>query len=190
MEQKKVYKMKSNKIKLVIILITASVLLSGCISVDNNFKGVRNKVLSSIDTDFHREVEFGVGAAGLMFSSIVVSFTDAEHYIDDMIRKIDRVQVGVYKQEVPGDVQIDFHQLRKITDELKDSGYNFIVRSIDSDEMVAVMVKNDAEYRLNEMFVVTLNDDELVMAQIFGNLDELIEIVIREEGFKVEMANH
>lgn len=182
--------MKTHKIKLVVTMIFLATMLTGCFAVDGYFKSMRNKVLRSVDADFDREIEFGVGASGIMFGSMVVSFSDAEHYVDDMMRKIDRVQIGVYKKAGYGRLNMNFKELKRITEELKDNDYKFIVRSVNYDEMVAVMVKNDAGYRLNEMFIVALSDDELVMTQVFGDLDELIEIAIREEGFKIDVAHN
>ena len=106
-----------------------------------------------------------------------------------MLRKIDRVQIGVYENSDWRSYKPHFNSLREITSDLKDDGYECIVRTINSDEMTAVMVKTNSE-KLKEMFVVVVNENELVMTQIFGDLDELIEIVIREEGLNVELARN
>lgn len=176
-------------IKLLIITLAASFLLGGCIAVDGYFKNVRNKVFKSVEGDFHKEVEFSLGAAAITLSTVAVSLSDAPDFTDDMLRKIDRVQIGVYKNLDWRRYKPNFNSLRAITSDLKEDGYEFIVRTIDRDEMVAVMVKSD-DYRIKEMFVVAVNDEELVMTQIFGDLDELIEIAIREEGFNVEVAHN
>lgn len=174
-------------IKLLIITLAASILLSGCIAVDGYFKNVRNKVFSSVQGDFHKEVEFSLGAAAITLSSVAVSFSDAPEFTDDMLRKIDRVQIGVYKNLDWQSYKPNFNSLREITTDFKKEGYECIVRSIDRNEMVAVLVKPN-EHALKEMFVVAVNDEELVMTQVFGDLDELIEIAIRQEGFNIEVA--
>lgn len=174
-------------VKLIIITLAASFLLSGCIAVDGYFKNIRNKIFSSVEGDFHKEVEFSLGAAAITLSSVVVSFSDAPDFTDDMLRKIDRVQIGVYKNVDWRNYKPNFNSLKEITTELKEDDYECIVRSVEQNEMVAVMVKTEPD-RLKEMFVITLSDEELVITQIFGDLDELIEIVIREEGLNVEVA--
>lgn len=176
-------------IKLIIITLAASFLLSGCIAVDGYFKNVRNKVFSSVEGDFQREVEFSLGAAAITLSTVAVSLSDAPDFTDDMLRKIDRVQIGIYKNLDWNKYKPNFNSLRAITSDLKEDGYEFIVRSIDRDEMAAVMIKTN-DYRIKEMFVVAVNDEELIMTQVFGDLDELIEIVIREEGLNVELAHN
>ena len=177
------------KINLIIVTLAAAVLLSGCIAVDGYFKNVRNKVFSSVDGSFDKEVEFSFGAAMLTLSSVAVNFSDAPEFTDDMIRKIDRVQIGVYRNNDRRNFRPDFASIKNITDELKEDGYDFIVRSVNHDDLVLVTVKSD-EYKIREMFVVALSDEEMVMTQIFGDLDELMEIAIREQGFDVEVAHN
>lgn len=176
-------------IKYLIAIIAASILFSGCISVDGYFKNVRNKVFSSVNGDFQREVEFAVGPALLTMSSIAVSFSDAPEFTDDMLRKIERVQIGVYKNRDWKSYKPNFNSLRNISQDLINDGYEVIVRSSSQKEMVAVMVKEKHE-RLNEMFVIAVNEDKLVMTQIFGDLDELIEIAIRSEGLNFGYAKN
>ncbi len=176
-------------VKIIILLIAASFLLGGCIAVDGYFKGVRNKVFQSVDGSFDREIEFSLGAAAIALSGIAVSFSDAPEYTDDMIRKIDRVAIGVYKNRDWRNFKPDFASIKELTNELKDDGYEFIVRSVNRDKMVLVTVKTD-NYRIREMFVVAVDDEEMVMTQIFGDLDELMQIAIREQGFNVEVAHN
>lgn len=176
-------------IKYIIAILAASILFSGCISVDGYFKNVRNKVFSSVNGDFQREIEFAVGPAVLTFSNIAVSISDAPEFTDDMLRKIERVQVGVYKNLDWKSYKPNFNSLKNISSDLIEDGYEVIVRSSSNKEMVAVLVKSKSD-RLNEMFIIALNEDELVMTQIFGNLDELIEIAIRSKNMNFEYAKN
>lgn len=82
-----------------------------------------------------------------------------------------------------------FNSLREITAELKDDGYDCIIRSVDNTDMFAVMVKTNTD-RIKEMFVIAVNDEEMVMTQIFGDLDELLEIAIRSQGMNVNFAKN
>lgn len=79
--------------------------------------------------------------------------------------------------------------MKNISSDLIEDGYEVIVRSSSNKEMVAVLVKSKSD-RLNEMFIIALNEDELVMTQIFGNLDELIEIAIRSKNMNFEYAKN
>ncbi|MCZ7602498.1 MAG: DUF4252 domain-containing protein [Melioribacteraceae bacterium] len=175
--------------KLITITLAIAFLLSGCIAVDGYFKGVRNKVFSSVEGDFKKEVEFSIGPAAITLSSAVVSFSDAPEFTDDMLRKVDRIQLGVYKNYDWKNYKPSFNSLREITAELKDDGYDCIIRSVDNTDMFAVMVKTNTD-RIKEMFVIAVNDEEMVMTQIFGDLDELLEIAIRSQGMNVNFAKN
>ncbi len=176
-------------IKYIIAIIAASILFSGCISVDGYFKNVRNKVFSSVNGDFQREVEFAVGPALLTMSSIAVSFSDAPEFTDDMLRKIERVQIGVYKNRDWRSYKPNYNSLKNISSDLIEDGYEVIVRSSSNKEMVAILVKSKRN-RLNEMFVIAINEDEMVMTQIFGDLEELVEIAIRSKNMNFEYAKN
>ena len=182
--------MKTHRIKSAAVFILLTFTLTGCFAVDGNFINLRNKVLYSVNEDLDRDVEFAVGAAGIRMGSLVVSFSESEPYVDDMIRKLDRVQIGVYNRHHQGKLSINYGELKRITSELRDDDYEFIVRTYDQDGMTAVMVKKDSEYELNEMFIIAFSDDQLVLAQFFGDLDGLIEIALREQGFKFDMAKN
>jgi hypothetical protein len=157
--------------------------------VDGYFKNMRNKVFNSVQGDFQKEVEFSFGAAALTLSSVAVSISDAPDFTDDMVRKLDRIQIGVYKNTDWRNFHPDYNSLREMTADLRDEGYEFIVRSIQRDQMMAVMVKTNSD-RLREMFVIAVDEEQMVMTQIFGDLDELIEIVLRSEGLNVQVAHN
>ena len=48
-----------------------------------------------------------------------------------------------------------------------------------------VGVQRDDDF-LNQIFVVTLNDRELVLTEVNGDLAEVVEIAIREKGLNIE----
>lgn len=174
-------------IKTIVLIIAAAILLSGCIAVDGYFKNMRNKVLSNVEGEFHKEIEFSVGAAAITLSSMAIHFSDAPEFTDDLLRKITRVQIGVYKNYDWSNFKPNMKSLKLLSDDLRDDDYEYIVRSINRDEVVLVCVKNDEE-KIREMFVVAASKDDLVMTQIFGNLNELMEIAIREQGLDVQVA--
>ena len=117
-------------IKIITLTVVASLLLSGCIAVDGYFKSMRNKVFSSVDGEFQKEVEFSFGAGAITLSSIAVSLSDAPEFTDDMLRKIDRIQLGVYRNRNWKNFKPNIASLREITSDLREEGYEYIVRSI------------------------------------------------------------
>ena len=71
---------------------------------------------------------------------------------------------------------------------MSEKEWECIVRSKSSNELTAVFVKYDEDF-LNQIFVVTLNEKEMVLAEVNGDLAEVVEIAIREKGFNVERVD-
>ena len=73
---------------------------------------------------------------------------------------------------------------------MAENGWDHIVRTVDRDEMAMVFIKSDYIETIEELFVIALNDDELVMAELRGDLGEVVNIAIRENGLKFHMAKN
>lgn len=180
-----------NKISLIIItLVLANFLLSGCIGVNRGFKSLRNHIVENVDGDYERVIEFSVGPAGILLASMFVSFADTEENIDDMLRQVSRVQVSIYEKKGNGSSNPSMSLLCSLSKRLEDRGWQYLVRSVDGDEMVGVFIRSDEPEELNQIFVVALSDKELVMTEVLGDLDDLIEIAIRQHGLDFDMAHN
>jgi len=159
--------------------------LSGCIGVNRSFKELRNYLVQNLDEDLDREIEFSVGPAGMMFAGMFLSFADTGMDITDMIHKVDRIQLSVFNRNRPG--KADFKLLKEITDRMADMNLKYIVRAKDGNDMSAVFL-SQTEDDINKMFVISLSEDNLVLVEILGDIDELIEIAIKEHGLNLNYA--
>ena len=177
--------MKSNKLIPVITVLLLTQFLTGCFSVNTNFKQIRNHLFESMDLQYEREIEFAVGPAGLLFAGMVIKFSDADPMADDVVRQISRVQVGIYNNESGDEFDASFSSLKGLVDIMSDKDWECIVRTKSRYEMTSVFVRYDGDF-LNQIFVVTLNDKELILVEVNGDLAEIAEIAIREKGFNIE----
>ena len=83
-----------------------------------------------------------------------------------------------------------FSLLKNITNSIVDEDWKSLVKSIDGNEMVGVFVKDLNPEDIEELFVVTLTDDELVLVKLQGNLGSIIEIIIRDHGHNLKITDH
>ena len=88
--------MKSLRIFIVIITFFSLILLSGCIGVNRQFSEVKDKIMGELANDYKTEFQFSVGSSAITISSWFVDLAANEEYIDEMMRVISSVQVGVY----------------------------------------------------------------------------------------------
>jgi hypothetical protein len=183
-------KTKINRTAIAAVLSLA-LLFTGCLSVNREFKRVRNQFISGMNTNFEREIEFSIGPAGMLFASMFVRIANTEENIDQLITQVNQIQLGVYKPESYQDPAANFEVLKNLDREMNSYGWNNIVKTADRGEMAGVFVRDfDEDKGLKEIFVVALNEDGLIMVQIHGELDKLIEIAIRENGLKLETVKN
>lgn len=183
--------MKTITIKLLLLGVVLSTTLTGCFNVDAEFKSMRNDVLENIDGDFKRDIEFGIGSAGITLASSFIALSDTDENVDDLLRQMSSIQIGVYQNRSHrGELNLHSSMLKNFSENMQINGWEFIVRTVDRDEMSMVFVKSDDEDNFSDLFVVSLDDDELVMAKLTGDLNEAINIAIRENGLKFHMAKN
>jgi len=178
---------KTSRIFRFIITFFLLILFTGCIGVNRQFGEIKDKILRDLENDYKTEFQFSVGSAAITISSWFVDLAVNEEYIDDMIREISSVQVGVYNKIEGSDARADFSTLKSIDKEMNSKGWKYIVRSIESDELTAIYISAEPEEILNSMYVIILSDKELVIIEVNGDLKKVLSYAIEARNFKVGM---
>ena len=170
------------------IIIVAPILLlflTGCIGVNRQFSQIKNKIMGELGSNYKTEFQFSVGPAMIHFSSWMVDLAADEEYVDDMIREISSVQVGIY-EKVNDDIgNADFGTLKALDEHMVKNGWKYIVRSADGDELTAVYLSKDPEEVLKKMYIISLEDEKLVIVEVNGNLQKVISYALKEKSFKI-----
>jgi hypothetical protein len=177
--------MKKN---LTIILLAIILLFSGCIGVNREFKNIRSQILEHLDDDFDRQIEFSVGPVGFFVASQFVKFADTEENVDEMLSKVKNIHVGIYDR-LSSFSKPSLSLITEIGESIIDEEWKPLVKSIDGSEMVGVFVKNFNEDDIEELFVVTLTEDELVLLKLQGSLGAIIEVVVRDHGHNLRISD-
>lgn len=175
--------------KLTILFLAIAIFTSGCIGVNREFKNIRSQILDNLNDDFDRQIEFSVGPVGFFVASQFVKFADSEENVDEMLSKVKNIHVGVYDR-LSSFSKPSLSLLKEIGSLIIDEEWKPLVKSIDGNEMVGVFVKNFSEDDIEELFVVTLTDDELVLVKLQGSLGAIIEVVIRDHGHNLRITDH
>ena len=177
--------MKHNKSIIVIVAPILLLFLTGCIGVNRQFSQVKDKIMGELGSDYKTEFQFSVGPALIHVSSWLVDMSADEEYIDDMMREISSVQVGIYNKIDENKDEANFSTLIALDDHMKKSGWKYIVRTADGDELTAVYISNDPEEVLKKMYVISLEDEKLVIVEVNGNLQKVISYALKEKKFKI-----
>jgi hypothetical protein len=173
--------------KIKYLIVPVLLLLTGCIGVNRQFSEVKDKILGRFGNDFKTEFQFSVGPALINVSSLVVGLAKDHEYLDDMMREISSVQIGVYNRIKKSNAGADFSLLQSIDEEMSGNGLKYIVRTVNSNELTVVYINKDPAEILHKMFVVTLNDDELVIVEVNGDLQQVITYAIEEKNFQIKI---
>ena len=177
----------TSRIFIYIITFLFLILFTGCIGVNRQFGEIKDKIMGDLGNDYKTEFQFSVGSTAITVSSWFVDLAANEEYIDDMMREISSVQVGVYHKVEGSYAKANFSTLQSIDEEMNNNGWKYIVRSVDVNELTVIYLSDDPEEILNKMYVINLSDEKLVIVEINGDLKKVISYAIEERNFHVGM---
>lgn len=184
---KRISKVKTGRLILTGFVLFSAVLFTSCIGVNSQFEEVKDKIMGKLSEDYKTDFQFSIGSAAIHVSSWFVDLSADQEHLDDMMREISSVQVGIYDKVKNANTPPDFNTLRQIDYEMQSNGWKYIVRSIEDGGMSLIYLSANPEEMLKTMYVVNLNDDELIIIEVNGNLKKVIEYAIEEKNFDVKM---
>jgi len=178
--------MKTKTNFIILLAISVIILLPGCIGVNRQFSEVKDRIIGKLGDEYKTEFQFSVGSVGITISSWFIDFAAREEYVDDMMREISSVQVGVYNRVEGSDTKADYSTLESINEEMDSRGWKYIVRFVDGDELTAIYISAERDAMLKKMYLINMNKDELVIIEVNGDLKKVISYVIEEKSFKIK----
>ncbi len=182
--------MKTKTISLLITLVLLSILNTGCIGVNKNFKVLRNQVLKNLNTNFEETIEFSIGRSAFLFVGKFINDDEESENIKDMLKDVSRISIGVYETENVNDNYNNWKSmLKKISNSLSVEDWENIVKVNNKEETLGIYIKENDTDEINEMFAVILSGNELVILSLNGRLNSLAEKVIEQQGFGTNIAD-
>ncbi|NQV70267.1 MAG: DUF4252 domain-containing protein [Pseudohongiella sp.] len=160
-----------------VIMLAGLLILTSCMSFsDKSLRPVRDSITQQMP-EIKLEKEFAVSFGGGVFNLIDVLTLNAADVSD-----MDHVQVAVYKVSA-GRHDLDFDDLdfeESVQAKDGDLVWETIVRVRDEGEQVWVLVGMDSERNtLEAVAVFVLEEDELVLINVDGDLDRMIEFALQ-----------
>ena len=70
---------------------------------------------------------------------------------------------------------------------MRSKGWKYIVRTLDNDDLTAIYVSDEPDEVMEKMYVISLQDEELVIVEINGNLKKVIAYAIEEKNCNLKM---
>jgi len=174
------HKSRHSKLGIAVALTLFSVCLAGCFKLSSDAGALRDSVIRSTATGWDAQIEVGVGAVTLGLARAGLAFVDLEPDARCALNAVRSAEVGAYKRR--GDKkQLQRSAILKAADRaMTERGWDRIVAVINRRELVAVYAPRKAySTRDFKVCLVTVNDDEFVVASARSNLGALMEMAFQ-----------
>lgn len=169
------------KLKLILLLSGILIFCSACLT-SSEFNHIEQAIIKEIHpAKVKTNFKFSFGPISLSTAETFVSFTDEGREASKYLHEISKVQVGIYEIEKtsrPFQLKIP-HRVEK---ELNELGWEIFIRAKEKDEHVNLFYKQVNEH-IGSLYVIVLEKDEMVIVEVRGRLDKLIEEAIQKHGF-------
>jgi hypothetical protein len=173
--------MKPNRISArrgVVVCATALALLAspGCLWAPE-LSGVRDDIQDQLPgATFDRNIEISFGRVGLALARLAAAIVPGAREARPYLRDVSAVKVGVYDARVTSTSGL---RMPRKLQSLLDEGWELAIRVRDGNDAVWLLYRADEE-SIREVFIVVLNEDELVLVKAKGRLDRLVGYALRE----------
>jgi len=174
--------MKTKHLTLALIIAFTSIFFTGCFGVNEKFTQVRNQIMNSVDGSYKTDMQFALGSVSLAISRWAVDQSEDDELASSLLKEISGVQVGIYKKTDRAASSPDFKTMQGLDKTMKSNGWKCIVKNFEENESTAIYVNSDKDIILNKIFIVTFDNDEMVLVEVEGNLRQLITKAIAERN--------
>jgi len=171
--------LKRNAVPLLLVCLLAP-LLSGCF-YSREISHVRRDLERQYPAaHFDREVVVQIGPSTIRTLGWIAGRVPEEEaqMASDYLREIHRIKVGVYHvEDLPPLDEVDLPHLRRF----ERDGWEVAVTVREDDEVVWVLYREWYD-SVRDLYVLVLNEDELVIASVQGRLDALLQQIVEDHG--------
>lgn len=122
---------------------------------------------------FEREEHFHLGRVSMGLLRGLVRLTPADPEAVRPLSQIRSVEVGVYQVRSMPDLDGASQVLSGFEDRLSDHGWSLMLREREADSRTWMFVRNHSEGGFRNLFIVSLEQDELTLVRVDGRLDRL-----------------
>lgn len=159
------YSRENRQVLLVLILVLAALLLSGCgITASRSNEGFANLDSPGMaETD--RTMAISLGPTALRFAA---RFMDEEPETQALLRSLDGVRVRIY--EVHGDQEKIARNFERMGSKLINDGWDPVMLTKEGDELVKMFAKPAGD-QLKGLTIVSADRDEVVVVNIMGDMN-------------------
>jgi hypothetical protein len=162
------------------VLLGIAGLSSGCLWAPH-LADLRKEIQRQLPgVSFEKEVELTLGPVSLALARMVTRMVPDARDASGYLRDVSRIELAVYNAEsMPSSFNLAMpDRLKKMQ---SDEGWEMAVKMREKDEVVWVLYRIEDE-KIKELYVIVLDDEELVMVRAQGKLERLLARALRDSG--------
>ena len=158
-------------------------LVSGCLLYPD-LEGVEEIIASELKpARLETTVKLELGPGLLSWAKLVCNWADVEEDVRGCVAEIRRVHLAVY--EVHG-IRSDrpVRAAAPIRKRLERAGWEILVKVREAENICWVFYRLRGDF-INELYVIALEDDDLVLAKVEGRFDRMITKALKDHDLNV-----
>jgi hypothetical protein len=173
------YKKMLTPVVIVVLLAVAATSL-GCMWTPELSQVRRDLERQLPGVHFEKDIELTLGPVSLTFARLFTRMVPDARQASEYLGDVSRIELAVYDAErIPSAMDVSMpHRLQELE---ANEDWEMAVRIRDKDELAWILYRVEDE-NVKELYVVILNQDELVMVRAEGNLERLVARALNETG--------
>lgn len=164
------------------LIAVSAVAVVGFFRVSSTTRELRNGLSKELHGHLDKQLEVRAGGMSFGLARLVMAFTDVEPEVRAALNGVRAAEVGIYRVE-SADTD-DGVALEKAERGLIKDGWDRVVFVKDKNDAVAVYARPGEKAEELKVCAVVLSGDDLVVASVHSNLDELINEIIKGKHLK------
>jgi hypothetical protein len=165
---------------LVAALIAVAVMSLGCMWAPGLSQVRRDLERQLPGARFEKDVELSMGPVSLAFARLFTNMVPDARQASGYLKDVSRIELAVYDADhIPSPKGVKMP--RRLQQLVTNEDWEMAVRIRDKGELGWILYRTDDE-RIKELYVVLLNQDELLMVRAEGNLERLVARALSETG--------
>jgi hypothetical protein len=173
-------KRRTSRIRIAVVLITLAAMASvsaGCMWTPELSQVCRDIERQLPGASFDKEFAVSLGPISLGFARLLTGLVPEARQARGYLGDVSRIQVAVYDASHVSSIG-EVRMPRRLT-RLTEEGWETAVRAREDDSVIWVMYRIEDD-SIREMYVIVLDDTELVMVKARGHLERLAARALRE----------
>jgi hypothetical protein len=164
-----------------VLLLMILPFFTGCYGVSSYFSSVRSDIVRNAGGNFTTDTEFAIGPTMISLAGMFISSED-DPGAKKILKGISGIQISVQKRITAFEKGSNYRILQNIDRRMNKFGWRYIIKTCSKDDISAIYVNRDLENGIKQIFIVSLDKNELVLIQLDGNLKDVFETAIQERG--------